>query len=158
MTVYLAAPVTFTLPRHVWAEPSLREQTARAIAEWDACRSGVFVLTDDSDAEVKVVSTPGRTWVAMPLNGPASTVYVGNDGTDIDFWLAHELGHTLNLADHVFPGTDLTGYVNAQSTEDGYRGVMSYAATRDQWFGPDDVLMLASVFPLAYRVVIPEVQ
>ena len=149
---YLAAPITFTLPRHVYADPSLRDATAKAIAEWDACRSGLFVLTDDPNAEVRVVPTDGRTWVQRPLTGPQSTVYVGSD-VDPAYWLAHELGHTLNLADHVWPDTDPTGYVNPQSTEDGYRGIMSYAAERGQWLGAEDFAMLREVFPLVKRAV-----
>lgn len=147
---YLAAPITYTLPRHVYAEPQWREDTEEAIAEWNALRSGLFVMSDDPNAEVKVVTAPGRTWVQMPLNSPQSTVYVGND-VIISYWLAHELGHTLNLADHIFPDTDPTGYINPQSTEDGYRGVMSYAAMRSQWFGDDDVKMLIEVFPLRFK-------
>jgi len=151
---YLAAPITYTLPRHVYSEPQWREDVEVAIAEWNACRSGLFVMVDDPNvAEVKVITMPGRTWVQMPLTSPQSIVYVGND---IQGLMAHELGHTLNLADHIFPDMDTTGYINPQSTEDGYRGVMSYAATREQWFGNDDVTMLIDVFPLTHRVVVPE--
>jgi hypothetical protein len=159
---YLAGPITYTLPRHVYAStPELRAETAKAIAEWDACRSGLFVLTDDPNAEVQVVPTDGRTWVLLPLTSPKSTVYVGSDVGDASYpyyWLAHELGHTLNLVDHVFPNTDRTGYISTtQSTEDGYRGVMSYASTRDQWLGVEDFAMLREVFPLVKRATVPEV-
>lgn len=154
---YLAVDEAPDLPRRVWAEDTLRAQAEAAIACWNALRPGTFELVpalDGFEAEVAVVSTVTRTFVDFTTAWPLAVVYCG---ADLDFWLPHELGHALGLADHVLPGMNTTGYVRPVEASEAYRGVMSYQASREQWFGPDDVRMMREVFPLPHRVTLAEV-
>ena len=154
---YLAVDEAPDLPRRVWAEDGLREQAAEAIACWNALRPGTFELVpalDGLEAQVAIVRTSTRTFVDFSTAWPLAVVYCG---ADLGPWLPHELGHALGLADHVLPGMDTSGYVRPVEASEAYRGVMSYQASREQWFGEDDVRMMREVFPLPHRVTVPGV-
>ena len=89
----------------------------------------------------------GVTWVEMPCASNKSVVHVGND-VDLNYWMAHELGHTLGLADHIRSFDDPSIYVNpGRCPDDGYVGIMSYCTPRALWFGPQDVQMMQAVWP-----------
>lgn len=122
-----------------------------AMAEWNAVRPGTFVEAS-SNADVEVVAS-ARTWVKMPCGTTKSTVYVGND-VNLSYWMAHELGHTLRLADHIPATQNTSGYINPKICPAGYVGVMSYCTPRSGWWGAGDVAMLDAAFPL--KVTIPE--
>lgn len=147
---HLAIPRTFTLPRRVYVEePSLRGLVADACNRWNALLPGLFLVVDEPAAPVHVVRGE-RTWVLMPVSSAESIVHWG--GEMPPQWLAHELGHTLGLGDHLWPNFDAAGrtYIGAQVDEPGdsgrYRGVMSYLDPPDGWFGEDDRRMLAEHF------------
>lgn len=141
---HLAAPIRFTLPRRVYVpDAELRAIVAEAAARWNAMRPGLFSLTLDPSAEVQVLGGGERTWVLMPLASPESILHWA--GELPAEWMAHELGHTLGLADHVLSLGP--GYHNPRHAEaDAYRGVMCNWSTFA--FSADDMDMLAEHFPL----------
>ena len=159
-----AAPVRFlavddapALPRWVWADASLRAEAEAAIACWNRLRPGTFEMSygpDARGADVAIVPTSTRTFVDFSTAWPLAVVYCGHD---LDFWLPHELGHALGLADHVPPGMDTSGYVRPAEASEAYRGVMSYQASLEQWFGDDDARLMRAVFPLPHRVTLAQV-
>ena len=154
---HLACPVRFTLPRRVYVEVgSLRPLVAAACERWNAIRPGLFLVVDEPAAPVHVVLGP-RTWVLMPLASAESVVHWS--GVEDPRWMAHELGHTLGLGDHVWPGRDLTGYQSAQvdeaADETRYRGVMSYLDSMTAWFGDDDRRMVNHHFANAGKAILP---
>lgn len=147
---HLSCPMNYTLPRRVYCEePVLRALVEEAIGRWNAIAPGLFLLVDEPAAPVHVVRGE-RTWVLMPVNTAESIVHWG--GEMPGYWMAHELGHTLGLGDHVWPNFDTGGrtYIGAQVDEPGdtgrYRGVMSYLDEHAVWFGQDDRRMLAEHF------------
>ena len=152
---HLAVPCLFTLPRRVYVEErTLRLLVEDACARWNAIHPGLFLLVDEPAAPVHVVRGE-RTWVLMPVNTAESIVHWG--GEMPGYWMAHELGHTLGLGDHVWAGLEGSGYRNPQvdaATDPArYRGVMSYLDPPDGWFGPDDVRMLRDHFREAANMV-----
>lgn len=156
---HLACPVNFTLPRRVYAEdPDLRPLVLAACARWNAIRPGLFLVVDEPAAPVHVVRGP-RTWVLMPVASAESVVHWAGEAPDE--WMAHELGHTLGLGDHVWEGFDASRYLHAQEDVVGdphrYRGVMSYLDPMAGWFGEDDRAMVAAHFPPTNRVAMPMV-
>lgn len=154
---FLAVDEAPDLPRWVWADESLRNEAEAAIACWNRLRPGTFEMSygpDASGADVAIVPTSTRTFVDFSTAWPRVAVYCGHD---LDFWLPHELGHALGLADHVLPGMDTSGYIRPVEASEAYRGVMSYQASHEQWFGDDDVRMMREVFPLPHRVALAQV-
>jgi len=140
----LSVPRTVTIRSDVPNPQAWRN----AIATWNAQGSGMrFVEVDSaaSMADVYIISSArysnGSTWVRMPCGRTDSVVYAGTD-VDLDYWAAHELGHTVGLADHITHGTDPSRYINPKYCPEGYSGVMSYCTPRWQWWGPDDRYML----------------
>ena len=158
--MHLAVPkILFVLPRRVWCPVELRPLVLPAIDKWNGLRAGLFVAVTDQDAEVRV-EWGAQTWVEMPIASSRSVLHWGETRADRDYWMAHEIGHTLGLGDHVWVGIpNFDKYVNPQvdSIDDGgrYRGVMSYLSPPEEWFGPDDIGGLRRFFPLAHRLVIP---
>lgn len=150
---YLAVDAAPALPRTVWAPGWLAGEVARAMDLWNRLRPGTFAWAE-GHADVLVAETTGRTWVDFASAWPNVTVHCG---PDLGFWMPHELGHALGLADHILPGMDATGYVRPVEASAAYRGVMSYQATRDDWFGPDDVALMRAVFPFEHVTTIPGV-
>ena len=156
---HLACPVHFTLPRRVYVEVgSLRPLVAAACERWNAIRPGLFLVVDEPAAPVHVVLGP-RTWVLMPFTSAESVLHWGDEAPD--YWMAHELGHTLGLGDHVWAGLEGSGYRNPQvdaATDPArYRGVMSYLDPPDGWFGEDDRRMVNHHFATAGKVILPMV-
>ena len=87
-------------------------------------------------ADVLVTPETGRTWVQARCKGWWWTqVRLGTD----DAWrnaevLPHELGHALNLGDHIQANTPTQGYINPRTCPDNYWGVMSYCVSQQDWF------------------------
>lgn len=135
------------LPLTVSIGPGVDARVVRAaLAEWNALRPGAFVEVSGA-ATVSVVSST-RTWVDMPCGKTTSTVYAGSD-VNLSYWMAHELGHSLRLADHVPVGSNPAGYRNPRFCPDsGYVGIMSYCTPRAQWWGEDDRRMMREAFPV----------
>ena len=156
---HLACPLIFTLPRRVYVDdPELRPLVLAACARWNALRPGLFLVVDEPAAPVHVVRGP-RTWVLMPVASAESVVHWG--GEVPDDWMAHELGHTLGLGDHVWEGFDASGYRNPRVDRPDdpgrYHGVMSYLDPMSEWFGGDDRRMLAEHFAGGGKMVMPMV-
>lgn len=81
----------------------------------------------------------GRTWVRMPCYGDTSSIIYSGTDVSADYWAAHEIMHTLAIADYIQDGADATGYINpGRCPSSGYVGVVSYCAVRSQWWGTDD--------------------
>lgn len=154
---HLAQPQSFKLPRTIYylniPDPT-REIIADAIVAWNTIYPCfTTVLTPDADVTFQFAE---RTWVKMPsTTDPKSVVYLGQD-VSLTYWLEHELGHTLGLADHIRDGSSPTGYINpALCPSNPYAGVMSYCSSRENWLTREDQLMLKRLFPLRRRNVIP---
>ncbi len=96
------------------------------------------------NADVIVISEGSRTWVESRCVNPYfAVVRLGW----ADSWrnadvLEHELGHALGFADHVYPGQDREGYVNATSCSTSYLGVMDYCSGPQTWFQYWDRVMV----------------
>ena len=136
-------------PRTVIIRPDAPNQQAwrNALAEWNAQGSRVrFVeVAQNSEADVYIVSSyqwsDGRTWVRMPCGRTDSVVYAGTD-VDLGYWAAHEMGHTLGLADHITHAQNPAGWINPKYCPAGYDGIMSYCTPRYRWWGANDRTML----------------
>lgn len=154
---HLACPVRFTLPRRVYVENAdLRRLVESACAQWNDLRPGLFLVVNEPAAPVWV-RKGSRTWVKMPIDDAQSIVHWAGE---VDpRWMAHELGHTLGLGDHVWPGLDTTGYhapmVDDPEDETRYRGVMSYLDSMTAWFGEDDRRMVNHHFANAGKAILP---
>ena len=152
---YLATYFQLELPRRVYCSAlDLCALVKSSIDKWNSLRPGLFEMSDDPNSPVVVMLTDGRTWVSMPVSDNKATLYIGPD-VDIEYWMPHELGHALGLADHVYPNQDLTGYVNPKFTTDGYRGVMAYGVPPVEWFGSADSAMLHLTYPMPVRAYFP---
>lgn len=96
------------------------------------------------DADVFVLDSyywsTGETWVANPCGRIRSEIFVGND-VNQDYWAAHEIMHTLGMADHISSRVDPSRYHNPGTCPSDYEGVMSYCTPRSLWWGPDDDYM-----------------
>jgi hypothetical protein len=143
---FLACGAGITLPRTVTVMPGADGSAVRAsMAEWNRFYGNVFVEVP-TGGDVQVIADR-TTWVEMPCEGGHSVVHMGID-VSMAYWLTHELGHTLGLADHIRSSDDASRYINPGFCPgDGYEGVMSYCTPRARWFGPDDVEMMRTVFP-----------
>lgn len=152
-------PVTIYAPRTPDQPIDLWYETAIACEPWNAL-APVFNLTDKRDAQVwGVVMFGDETWVRWkrPNYSSVPIVYVqrklmigSREATQAEYlnyvryWLPHELGHLIGLADHINPNTPTSGYQNPTIADaaDHYNGVMSYRTPRWEWFGDDDRDML----------------
>ena len=146
---WLACEAGATLPRTVsvgaGVDPALVHS---AMKEWNDAFGAVFVAAANSGrgADVEVVAD-SSTWVELPCSSTHSIVHVGGR-TDLVYWLTHELGHSLGLADHIRVIDDASRYINpGRCPEDAYDGVMSYCTPRARWFGADDGEMMRTLFP-----------
>ena len=155
---WMACNASVTLPRTVSIGAAVDITLVRsAIAEWDAVFGEVFVEVvvevfievpgaQPVPADIELVQD-SATWVEMPCRATHSVVHLGGQ-TNLSYWLTHELGHTLGLADHIRPIDDAARYVNpGHCPEDGYDGVMSYCTPRERWFGAEDRRMMRALFP-----------
>ncbi len=147
---WLACVTTVTLPRTVSIGAGVDVALARsAMDEWNTAFGAVFVevapsVIERPDVEIVMDSS---TWVELPCRTNHSTVHLGGQ-TNLAYWLTHELGHTLGLADHIRLVDDGSRYINpGHCPQDGYDGVMSYCTPRERWFGADDLEMIRTLFP-----------
>jgi hypothetical protein len=80
---------------------------------------------------VKTLCSPG----AIQQGAAHSTVFLGpNDSWRNRAMLAHELGHTLGLADHGANAQHVEGHIGFRSCDYSYIGVMSYCSSPQSWF------------------------
>jgi hypothetical protein len=144
----LACDGPVSLPRTVSVASDVdRRIVLDAMAQWNDFYGNVFIeVASSSFADVKIVSDRS-TWVEMPCGRKETIVHAGRD-VDLSYWLTHELGHALGLADHIRSSDDASRYINPGFCPgDGYEGVMSYCTSSDRWFGPDDLAMVERLFP-----------
>lgn len=145
------------LPLWIHTEgPSMPEnklwlKTAIACEPWNAIRP-TFQLVESAEVADAFIVWGDTTWASMASHGERPVLHVEyGDGPDwshfTDYWLPHELGHLLGLRDWIRPDTDPQGYINPGIASDEYVGVMSYGASREQWFGDHDRKMLKTLWP-----------
>ena len=151
---WVACNAGVTLPRTVSIGAGVDAALVRAsINEWDDVFGDVFIEApieipgaQPVPADIELVRD-SATWVEMPCRATHSVVHLGGQ-TNLSYWLTHELGHTLGLADHIRSIDDAAPYVNpGHCPEDGYDGVMSYCTPRERWFGAEDRQMMHALFP-----------
>lgn len=143
------------LPMHLLIEdPTLWLDTALACEQWNAIRPCFQIVNEqgksappDSHFDA-LVQWADKTWVDM-ISTPR-ILYVDSLWTEYTrrYWLIHELGHLIGFADHVRPGQDLTGYINAAYHDGSYNGIMSYVTIAAQpvpYLTDDDRTMLDSL-------------
>jgi len=143
---YVACGSGITLPRSVKIADGVDPALVRAaMAEWNAFWGVVFAETT-GPADVDVMASPA-TFVEMPCTSSHAVVHVGQD-VDLSYWLTHEFGHTLGLADHIRAGDPPARYINpGHCPEDAYDGIMSYCTPRSRWFGAGDTQMMQTLYP-----------
>ena len=143
---YVACGSGLTLPRTVRIADGVDKAVVRSgFSEWNNTYGTVFIEVAGV-ADVDVVPSQ-TTWVQMPCSNSHAVIHVGGD-VDLHYWMAHEFGHALGLADHIRSYDDTAIYVNPGfCPEDGYVGIMSYCTPRELWFGPGDMTMMKELFP-----------
>ena len=143
---YVGCGSGITLPRTVSIGPGVDATLVRsAMAEWNQTFGTVFVEAP-TGGDVSIIAD-SVTWVEMPCASTKSVIHVGTD-VDLNYWMAHALGHTLGLADHIRSFDDPSRYINpGLCPNDGYVGIMSYCTPRELWFGPQDVQMMDTLWP-----------
>lgn len=163
--MHLARPnLKIDLPVTVWVDPNdklLWLETAIACEPWNDMRPCFNIVSERSGAFVEIIWGTS-TWVDMPREDRMhSIVHVDRTWNQqlIRFWLPHELGHTINLADHVYPGTDISKYTNAAyckyNDPNDYHGIMSYCYILDG-FKEDDRQMMQKHWPTKlHKINIP---
>lgn len=143
-----------TMPRTYQIDPWLNSTDAQiyrdAFAEVQSHSGGYISFVEvpfygSYNADIEVLSSwywsTGYTWVQMPCGATThSNIFVADDVSQ-PYWAAHEIMHTLSLADHITHSVNPANYINPAYCDDDsnpYVGVMSYCSSRYQWWGAGD--------------------
>ena len=145
---HLALGEPVKLPVKVYIQYDLKPLFTEAIGQWNQYRNFFEVVDIGNTA---LIISGSKTWVNM-----YEDILFWDRGTEVH-WAVHELGHLLHLADHIFTGWPIDGYINPGYSDDSYRGVMDYGTYHTKWFGPDDMEMFNKLWPLENKIQIPMV-
>ena len=159
---YMCQQYQPSLPLSVSVDPNLEgsgvtsADVMAAFARWnEAAGFDVFTVHRGPwrDADVLLTNNGySTTWVNTACNpnfnqrgSNRAVVFLGNSEAKTNlYWLTHELGHALGLADHT--NNPIPQHINPGSCA-SYQGVMSYCTSEQNWLTrlSDDFEMLAEL-------------
>jgi hypothetical protein len=159
-----AVPLTVSVDPNLEGSGVTSADVVAAFDRWnEAAGRDIFIVHRGRwrDADVLLTNNGFRTtWVNTPCSNlnfnqrgnNRAVIFMGNDNAKTNlYWLTHELGHALGLADHTFGHVIVPAHINpavcapwGHPLYSAYRGVMSYCTSAQNWLTvlSDDIEML----------------